>query len=280
MTWPNFFIVGAPKAGTTSMYFYLKDHQEIFMSPIKEPNFFSVSIIPSDYFLKPIRDEKKYQKLFDGITNEKVIGEATPHYLRDPHAPKLIRDRIPHAKILIILRNPVERTFSHYLDYHSYGIEKMPFLEAIQSSQWSDHYVEGSLYSTQVKRYFDTFGEKQVKVIFLEEMMKYQEETIKEVLDFLEVTNYLPKSAAKTFNKFSLPRGKLSQIVLTNTTVRSFSNALLPSSIRNLLREKLLLKNAKKPTMSDKERNMLGNLYYDDIQKLHKVIQRELPWKL
>ena len=85
--WPNFFIVGAPKAGTTSLYWYLRNITGIYMSSIKEPNYFSIKVRPKDYFLRPIRDKRKYLNLFKDVIDEKIIGEASPSYLRDPEAP-------------------------------------------------------------------------------------------------------------------------------------------------------------------------------------------------
>ena len=108
-TWPNFFIVGAPKSGTTSLYEYLKQIPQVYMSPVKEPHYFSKSIVPDNHFLKPIRDKKKYLNLFEGAKNEIAIGEASPTYLADPEAPKLIHELVPNAHIIIILRDPIER---------------------------------------------------------------------------------------------------------------------------------------------------------------------------
>ena len=85
--WPNFFIVGAQKAGSTSLYEYLKNMPEIYMSPIKEPSFFSVKIIPENHPQEAIRDKKEYLKLFEKVKDEKIIGEASPTYLADPEAP-------------------------------------------------------------------------------------------------------------------------------------------------------------------------------------------------
>jgi len=110
--WPNFFIVGTGKAGTTSLYEYLKQVPGIFMSPEKEPNYFShVAIHKDDPHRFMIRDKKKYLELFKNVKNEKIIGEATPTYFRDPNAAYLIHKVSPNAKILITLRNPIDNNF-------------------------------------------------------------------------------------------------------------------------------------------------------------------------
>ena len=93
MSWPNFFIVGAGKAGTTSLYEYLKKIPEIYMSPIKEPGYFGTREFKNPDWSK-ISTENEYLKLFEGVTNEIAIGEASPQYLSDPKTPFLIHDKI------------------------------------------------------------------------------------------------------------------------------------------------------------------------------------------
>jgi len=136
---PNFFIVGAAKAGTTSLYNYLKQHPDIYMSPIKEPNYFAkdidINLFRKDYkktalidtqkyFSKPKLEElhlafitelEDYIKLFQKVSNEKVIGETSVSYLYSKVAAKEIKKLVPDAKIVIILRDPIERAYSHYL---------------------------------------------------------------------------------------------------------------------------------------------------------------------
>ena len=114
--WPNLFIVGAPKAGTTSLHEYFeKKIPGIFMSDVKEPYYFCKTLIPIDHYITPIRDKKKYLELFEKSKTEKIIGESSVWYLSDPDASSLIYQKVPNAKIIIMLRDPVERAFSHYL---------------------------------------------------------------------------------------------------------------------------------------------------------------------
>jgi len=170
--WPNFFIVGAVRSGTSSLYAYLKNIPGIYMSPVKEPNYFSSATIPDDHFSEPILDKKKYLSLFEKAKDEKIIGEASPSYLPDPEAPKLIHQVSPYARILISLRDPVERAFSHYhlnIRYHS---EKLSFHDAIEKilskkydPQKSNRYLHSGLYSENVKTYLDTFGAEQAKIL-------------------------------------------------------------------------------------------------------------------
>ena len=121
MTLPNFLVIGAAKSGTSSLYMYLKQHPEIYMSPIKEPHFFSfddeskMTKGPGDPIHKAITNFDDYQAQFDGVTDEKAIGEASTSYLYRPEAPGRIHAMLPDAKLIVILRNPVDRAFSAYM---------------------------------------------------------------------------------------------------------------------------------------------------------------------
>ena len=135
MVLPNFFIVGGIKCGSTSLYQYLAQHPDIFMCPVKEPSFFSdyggiqtkyvFSKIKKGFSEQPLyqKTDKKFQNLskdeylllFDEVEDEKIIGEATPHYLMDESSAEMIYELCPDAKILISLRDPIERIYSWYL---------------------------------------------------------------------------------------------------------------------------------------------------------------------
>ena len=149
--WPNFFIVGAPRAGTTSLYEYLKQTKGIFMPSIKDPDFFAVETDLDFAVLKQIKDKKEYLKLFENVKDEIAIGEASPTYLHDPKAPKLIHDAVPNAKIIISLRDPVERANSYFSNLVSSGTASESFSDCIRnginlSSGYSAQVVKGSFY--------------------------------------------------------------------------------------------------------------------------------------
>ena len=160
--WPNFFIVGVPKGGTTSLHEYLNDVPGIFMSKIKEPYFFSPIMIPDKLPFRPVRDKKKYIALFKNAKDEKIIGESSTLYFFDPEAPNLIHKKIPHARILISLRDPIERLFSHYLLTKKEGFAEKTFHEQIQKELRHEvdytkpHMrLEAGMYSKCVNKYLD-----------------------------------------------------------------------------------------------------------------------------
>jgi sulfotransferase family protein len=162
---PNFFIIGAAKAGTTSLYHYLEDHQEVFMCSVKEPNYFSYDDIIRQnlyYSEKGFGNKEEYEALFKDVTSEKAIGEASVSYLFYEKTPTKIKAVVPDAKIIIILRNPVDRGFSHFLMDKKLGYISLVFEDVIfkrvqhkNIDLYYQQYVELGLYHEQVKRYKD-----------------------------------------------------------------------------------------------------------------------------
>jgi len=283
--WPNFFIVGAPKAGTTSLYWYLKNIPGIYMSSIKEPNYFSIKTMPKDHPLRPIRDKRKYLNLFKNVTDEKIIGEASPRYLDDPEAPKLIHELVPHARILISLRDPVERIFSSYTKKMGEGNFHMSFNDELQKAlhkkidpRKHSLKLEEGMYSENVKRYFDIFGREQVKVIIFEEFIKDVKGTVEEILRFLGFNQKLDNFEAEVHNPFLVARGPIARYILSHKSTGLIAKKVLSPSVRETLREKVLSKKSPKPKMEPQERETLIQFYREDVKKLEGILGRKFPW--
>lgn len=280
--WPNFFIVGAVKCGTSSLYEYLKNTKGIFMSPIKEPHFFSVSVNDNLIFLGAIRDKKKYLNLFKDVKDEIVIGEATTSYLWDPKAPKLIHDIIPNAKIIIMLRDPVERAYSHFLKEVSTGYDNHPFSDSIKRAlnsppDYSGRIIDGGLYCEQVKRFLDIFGRDQVRIYISEEFFKDARKTVIGILDFLKVSSEPSSNTGTIYNAYVEPRGKVSEVIIKNKLLRKASKYILPVTSGPMIKT-IFGKTGNKPTMSNKDKQFLEDFYRDDVKKLKKLLSRDLPW--
>lgn len=285
-TWPNFFIVGAPKAGTTSLHAHLQSVPGIFMSRIKEPNYFSRTLVPDDHPLRPIRDEHKYLSLFDDVRDEAVIGEASPTYLADPDAPRRIHDVAPRARILISLRDPVERAFSHYLMMRNNGTAQLSFLGEIRRGigQGANRRLvllrpDLGLYHDQVVRYFATFGPASVRVILFEELSADTAGTLRGVLEFLGVKGTVELAGTGAHRQFGEARGPLVRYLFANRTVARLSEVLISPRLRKVVREKLLVRNVAKPTMDQDAREFLVNYYREDVTKLAALLGRPLPWR-
>ena len=281
--WPNFFIVGASRAGTTSLYNFLKRTKKVYMSPEKEPHYFSKTKNSYYKFPEPPVSKKKYLSFFENVKNEKAIGEASTTYLAEPTTAQAIYDALPHAKIIISVRDPVQRSYSFYL-LRVTGGKTYSFSEAIKKSLEADRdYYYGVItnsgwYYQQVKRYLDLFGPEQVKIIIFEEFIKNPKKIVKEVLEFLDVYSEPPESVELVHNILTQPRGKLSLSLLQNEKIRQLGRKLLSKDMAEIIVRKVLGKEISKPKMLKKDRIFLENLYRDDVKNLQKLLGRRLLW--
>jgi hypothetical protein len=271
------------------------------MSPLKEPFYFSPHVVhnsASDI----IRDKKEYLRLFEKANGYTAIGEATPIYLWDPDAPKLIHQTVPHARIIMILRDPIERAYSNYLMRVRYnGVQSSFYDELMRDYRSQDKlygksqlYVEFGMYYEQVKRYFDIFGREQVKVIIFEEFVKRPEQTVNEVLGFLGV-KYTVTEIREQHNPYSVPRTPLSRWIfavfrwLRARNIRFYKLLmLLPDSVLESLplpsgkssgfAARILFKRIEKPKIEPEAFKFLQELYHDDVLRLESLLGRSLPW--
>jgi len=290
-TWPNFFIVGTMRAGTTSLYEYLNRSPGVFMSKEKEPRYFS------GVFEKRPRIENKseYLKLFQDSAGSTAIGEATTSYLLDPEAPENIYSALPHARIIIMLRNPRDRAFSHWHFNTVRGQiagknETLSFRNAIeaeladQSQKFfgiSRLYIEQGYYAKQVARYFDRFPRNQVKVIIFEDFIKNTNPVTQDALSFLHIEPHdisigQVYNAAQSFARRET-RGNLAARVLHSKTIRAFGR-VIPTPIRSSVKRKVLERKKANPRMRPGDRKFLDDLYRDDISKLEKILGLTLNW--
>jgi len=284
--WPNFFIVGAAKAGTTSLYEYLKDIPGIYMSPVKEPNYFSQKTMPEEYPVSIIRNKAEYLSLFENIKDEKIIGEATTSYLTDPDAPYQIHKIIPTAQILISLRDPIERAFSHYLMHIQTTWLTSSLSEELKKSSSMDFNpnkphlkLEHGLYYDSIKRYQNVFGKKQIKIIIFEEFIRNVKDSLEEILKFLNVSYPSHDFQNIIHNPYRGARGgKIVQKIRAGKTLRPIVKTLLSPSLRKSLRAKFIIKKMPKPKMNQDDRDFLVKFYREDVQKVETLLGRKLPW--
>jgi len=282
--WPNFLIVGAPKAGTTSLYFYLRSNPQIFLSPVKEPRFFNS---PSCWhvYRKKISDKNEYLKLFKKVKKEKAVGEASTSYLEDPESPFLIKKSIPMARIIIILRDPVERAFSHHTMDIRGNKTYVPLDKVIRMDEASfkkhpevREVLTAGFYSESIKRYLDIFGKEKVKIIIFEEFIEETKDKVEEICRFLGVDPTLSDFTPEIWHAHFEERIPYSHYFWKNKIVFKIARSLLAESTRMYFRDKFLTKKANKPKMKLEDKNFLEDLYRSDALKTQEIIGSSLPW--
>lgn len=282
---PNFFIVGAPKAGTTSLFYYLNEHPEVYMSSIKEPNYFSWDEIKKQnlyYKEKNITKLEEYKKLFEGVKDEKAIGEASVSYLFYPTVPQKIENMIPNAKIIIMLRDPIERAFSHYLMDLRLGYVNIPFGDIIYRksnsrivSLYYQQYVELGLYFGQIKRYIGTFGKEHVKIFIFDDLKNNVKKIISSLYSFLDVDrNFVPNLEEK-YNVFEIPKNNVIKPFYNSMIMRSCIKKILPDSYKSKIK-KAFFSNGRKPVIDEEIKNYLKNIYAEDRKKLEALLEINL----
>jgi len=281
--WPNFFIVGIDKAGTTSLYHYLKKIPGVYMSPKKEPWYFAPVIRSRRDYPGKVDNEKNYLNLFKDVKDESAIGEASPVYWRDPKAPSLIHEKVPLAKIIISLRDPVERLFSGYLMNMRTKLSYTSFNELVKNrlDPNNEDVIKPPFYYENIKRFFDTFDRNQIKIIIFEEWIKKPQETVEEILSFLGINytiNDFENEAHNTSVKGN-PRGKIAQFILRSKVSHKFAQNLIPVTFKDHINKNILLgKEKPKPKMSEQGKEFLINYYREDVRKLEILLGRKLPW--
>lgn len=284
---PNFFIVGAAKAGTTSLHAYLSAHPDVCMSTVKEPHFFSSFEAKPEFdnFEPPIRDPGAYQALFDHAEGRTAIGEASPSYLCDVNAAQRIKAAVPNAKIVISLRNPVERAYSAYLmEFHA-GREKLPFEQALEADRrrtekgWgvSFGYDDLGLYAKQVERYMKVFGHDNVHVLFFEDLIRDTPAVTHQIARFVNVDpSRFPASTFETVhNPFEVSRGEIARTLLRWKSLRMFSKRWIPQALRDVA-SSMLFTGGRKPNLGDDLRTSLGKRFAADLDELEEILGRDV----
>ena len=292
---PNFLIVGAGKSGTTSLYYYLKDHPDIFFSPIKEPCFFSAQILKLPQ--AGTGDERKYfantfdnyLELFKDARDEKAIGEASADtlYYYNETIP-MIHKYLGDPKIIIILRNPVDRAFSAYLHLLRENRETLSFEEGLKKEEeriknnwccmW--HYTKRGMYFNQVDAFMKSFSN--VKVVLYDDFKRDSRHEIRSICKFLEVdTAYIPPHDKTHFNVSGIPRyGKINNLFVKKNifqkTIRTVGSFLLTEDGWVRLRENLRARIMTKPRMKTETRLYLQDMFREDILKLQQLTEMDL----
>ncbi|MBE9135948.1 sulfotransferase [Nodosilinea sp. LEGE 07088] len=302
---PNFFIVGAPKCGTTAMFEYLRQHPDIFMYPYKESNFFADDLKkePHGYSQAAI---DKYLSRFKGIGEEAIVGDASIWHLYSKAAPIKIKEFNPGTKILIMLRNPVEQMHSLHSQLVYGGIEPLTsFQQALQAeaqrkiAQSIDEispdvtnlsykcllYREIASFSAQVSHYLDIFGTANVHIVLFDELKQDAEATYERVLDFLNIekTYFSPEFRVFNSNKVRRFNGKFIQKVRTHPANLWLARTFLPPLAREVMGRKMgqawsKLNSVERPRVSIDivlKKKLLAE-FTEETKKLGQLLNRDL----
>ena len=307
---PNFFIVGAPKAATTALYACLGQHPLVYMSPLKEPNYFATELrLPNfleadrpriaremralQQYLRGDLLEKRfgglvenwedYLMLFRNVANETAVGEASACYLWSRSAPRNIAARIPRAKIIISLRNPVDRAFSQYLQMMTLGAIHRSFRDQVEANlscterkfgpQWP--LLEFGFYHEQVSRYLQEFPRSQIQISLYEDLQRDPRLLVSQLFAFLGVDPAFDVDVTRRHHQPSVPKLSGAAYLLKKWGLWPYLRNLAPRPLGPRLRS-LFVHSRASLTMDRTDRRFLVDYYRDDIEKLAVLLDRDL----
>ena len=288
----SFFLVGAMKAGTSSVNAYLAQHPGIFMCPIKDGRFFFFEGDKApeyhDPFAKEFRENSiigwdRYLALLSGADRSQVVGESTALYLYSDYACHRIKKYYPDAKIIIFLREPASRTYSHYHQAVKNGMEKLNFAEALEAEDWriehgwgpTYHYKRRSVYVPQLTNYLENFPPDNLRIYLQEDLRAAPKETMSDIFDFLGVDRNFEIDFQKRHNIGLTPRHPwlYHHIYRPDSILRAAIPLPVRKYISGVYRALLM---SSPPPIDAVVRNSLTDYFTPDILSLQSMIGRDL----
>ena len=285
---PDFFLVGAPKCGTTALYEMIGAHPEIFVSPIKEPDFFASDIRkavfggrvsagskdPASEEGGEVSDWSQYLDLFRGAAPSQRLGEGSVCYLASRVAAAAILERCPEARILMVLRDPADRLFSHYAAAIAARSTRATFpewLSAAVASEKKDHAPVGPVvagrYGANLQRYLAVFPASRIHIVWHEDFVADPAATLRRIFEFLGVdeTRQVPVNIRRNETRARSGRLLRGAATLANLLTDGLADRInLSSKLPSTLR----------PSSAD--RALAIRLYEDDIRVLSGLTGRDL----
>jgi len=266
---PNFIGIGGQRCATTWIFSCLKEHPEVCKTRGKEIHFFS-------YWYH--RGYEWYERHFKKCSNYKAIGEFSTSYLYDESAPQRIYNYNPDMKIIVCLRNPIERAYSQHLWHVSLGHvtgRNLNFQNAIKDNPM---YVEQGLYYKHLRRWISYFPLwKKLHVVIFEDMLKGPLSFIQSIYRFLKIDeNYVPSSLNKVVNKAVIPKnlklGRLINKISPIFRIAGMSSFIDFIKYLNSQKQETICK------MNDKTRKELRKIFYKENKKLAILLNRNLTF--
>lgn len=303
---PNFIIAGAPTSGTTSLYHYLRQHPQVYLSPVKEPTFFAAAdMLARDDFLRVIKRDHAamkaylagpmvqparywvtewddYLRLFRNARDQIAIGEASVSYIWLPSAAPAIRAKLPHARLIFMLRNPADRLLSWYLMRLKNDPPitlrdqlKMEMSEGDPRATGLLRQLDGGRYALHLQRFFDLFPRDQVRIYLYESYRADSCAVLRDMFAFLGVDPDHPIDVSRRHNETVMPRfpalHRFRRQVLGNAPLTEW----LPAPVGQALR-KIYNRRRDNFPMDPDDRRMVIDYYRDEILRTQDLIGRDL----
>lgn len=285
---PNFFIIGAPKAGTTSLYKYLSEHPGVYFPEKKEIEHF----LSDELYQRGL--DYLVQTHYQAAAGFPARGDGSVQYLLSETAAVRIKESLPpsHHRFIVVLRNPIDRAYSAYWWEVREGSRPRPFLDVIRDEPqrlaelrarghrwWKYAHLQHGLYAENLERWFQHFPKSCFKVLFFEEFSDIKR-LMAEVLSFLELDPASGINTSVRHNQAALPRWALLQrLVARDSRFKSFAKRVLPP--RWVVKAGILIREINRvdfryPPLDGEAREYLARFYQHDIERLSSMTNRDL----
>lgn len=245
---------------------------------------------PNVYKQHNIKSKSEYLHQFDNATTETAIGEVSPQYLYYPKTANRIHAIMPDVRLIVILRNPIDRAYSSFLhavrDWHE---DSKTFREALQKEEtrinqkWPMlfHYVNAGFYSIQLKRYFNVFSKEQIKIIVYDDFVRTPDAVITDLFSFVNVDNSFKPDMSVHPNLSGFPKSqfihRLFRAVFKDSNLlKGLSRKYIPKDIRRNFSDSLRNQNMSRKRMDLEDRSHLTQIFNLEIQELQEILQKDL----
>jgi hypothetical protein len=301
---PDFFLIGAPKAGTSALHVALTQHPDLYLSPVKEPKYYMCGDSPPPAYKGPgdahsnqewIWQRERYKGLFDGAGAGQLKGESTPFYLYNRDARRRLHADVPHAKLIAVLRDPVDRAYSNWMHLWMDGLEpRADIVEAVRREQqridagWAPfwHYQGLGMYGRQVKDLFDHFPREQVLLLRYRELVDAPAATLAKVFGFLGVPDVaipeIPRDNSRPFVRDGLRTRALGTVIRGGALAGQFA----PPEVWRKVSAPIIAQlhrggDPSRPRLTPEQRNALLEPHLPDIELLEQVTgESYADWKV
>jgi hypothetical protein len=234
------------------------------------------------------RTKEEYQSFYAKVAHQSAVGEISPSYFYFSEVSHQIKEELHDPKIIIILRNPIEKAFSQYMHLVRDNREILDFYDALMAEReridrgWAAiwRYAESSLYCSRVQTYLGAFGERNVRLFLYDDLVKSPERLVRELLEFIDVDPQRPIDFGKVHNRSGKPRSRFVANLLTRPNpLRDMVKRLLPSEATYMLKLRLQdLNTGAKGSVDSRSRAYLKDYCTEDVQALQQIVGRPLTW--
>lgn len=288
MTLPSFIVIGAAKAGTTALYWYLAEHPAVFMSPIKETNYFAYGVDAQGRLLYgdpdvhrfPVKTREEYERLFADAGDAAAVGEASPIYLECPQAAGRIRKLVPAVRLICSLRHPVDRAYSDYQMYLRRRSRRFdPKRDLTPGSAWArpdSRWMQIGRYHEQLARYFEVFPREQIQVSLFDDLRRSPVAVTEGVYRFLGIDPGFVPDFSTPHAAGGMPANRFLEAFLTKSAIRSVIAPLLPTRTANWIRRMRVRNMQQAAPLPPDLRKQLTEPFREDITMTARLIGRSL----